>query len=65
MTVSDPTSYQVVVDMPAEKYFELLQRANAAGFGTVQEYLLNLGEPKKLTPSAAVIHTVEEKGKGK
>lgn len=65
MTVSDPTTYQVLINLTSEQYSKMLERANAAGYGTVQEYFIHLGEPAPLTASSKVIHSVEPKEKVK
>lgn len=64
MTIADPTTYQVVIDLTAEQYQKMLERANAAGYGTVQQYFINLGEPA-VKASEKVVHSVvpEEKKK--
>ena len=60
MTIADPERYQIVLDVTAEEYADLLRRANEANHSTVQSFLKAAGKPNPVVPSKKVIHTVAD-----
>jgi len=67
MSVSNPTSYQIVLTVDAAKYEELLKEAQATNHSSIESYLLAAGRPApKMVPADTVFHSVpDEKTSGK